>query len=101
ENRPTWAESTRIVATIADALAHAHSRLIVHRDVKPSNIILNSAHEPILVDFGLALDEAQSGASELGISSGTPSYMSPEQAAGFAHRIDGRTDIYGLGVVLY
>jgi class 3 adenylate cyclase/predicted ATPase len=101
ENRPTWIESTRITAALAEALAHAHSRLIVHRDVKPTNIILNVQREPVLVDFGLALDEAQSGASELGIMSGTPSYMSPEQAAGMAHRIDGRTDIYGLGVVLY
>ena len=101
ENRPTWIESTRIAAALAEALAHAHSRLIVHRDVKPSNIILNAQRDPVLVDFGLALDETQSGASELGIMSGTPSYMSPEQAAGLAHRIDGRTDIYGLGVVLY
>jgi serine/threonine protein kinase/predicted ATPase len=101
ENRPTWIESTRIAASLAESLAHAHSRLIVHRDVKPSNIILNAQREPVLVDFGLAIDEARSGASELGILSGTPSYMSPEQAGGLAHRIDGRTDIYGLGVVLY
>jgi len=101
ENRPTWMESARIVAALADALAHAHSRMIVHRDVKPSNIILNSELNPILVDFGLALDEVQAGGAEKGMFSGTPSYMSPEQAAGMAHRIDGRTDIYGLGVVLY
>ena len=100
-NRPTWLESTRIVATVADALAHAHGRLIVHRDVKPSNIILNSELEPILVDFGLALDDVQAGGAEKGLFSGTPWYMSPEQAAGMGHRIDGRTDIYGLGVVLY
>ena len=55
----------------------------------------------MLVDFGLALDEAQAGGGEKGIVSGTPWYMSPEQATGTAHRIDGRTDIYSLGVVLY
>ena len=55
----------------------------------------------MLVDFGLALDEARAGGAEKGIVSGTPWYMSPEQAAGTAHRIDGRTDVYSLGVVLY
>ena len=56
---------------------------------------------PVLVDFGLALDEGQAGGREKGVISGTPWYMSPEQAAGVAHRIDGRTDVYSLGVVLY
>jgi serine/threonine protein kinase len=101
KNRPTWQVAGRIAAAVAEALAHAHSRLIVHRDVKPSNIILSAELEPILVDFGLALDDRQTAGSEKGIYSGTPWYMSPEQAAGTAHRIDGRTDVYGLGVVLY
>ena len=86
---------------MADALAHAHARLIVHRDVKPANIILTPDRGPVLVDFGLGLDEAEAGGSELGVISGTPAYMAPEQVAGTAHRIDGRTDIYSLGVVLY
>ena len=86
---------------MADALAHAHARLIVHRDVKPANIILTPDRGPVLVDFGLGLDEAGAGGSELGVISGTPAYMAPEQVAGTAHRIDGRTDIYSLGVVLY
>jgi urea ABC transporter urea binding protein len=128
DNRPAWPEAARIVAAVADALAHAHARLIVHRDVKPENILLtlkdeggrmkdesrqrtpsdssfilhpSSLLEPVLVDFGLALDETQAGGRSKGIVSGTPVYMSPEQAAGTAHRIDGRTDIYSLGVVLY
>ena len=86
---------------MADALAHAHARLIVHRDVKPANIILTPDRGPVLVDFGLGLDEAAAGGRELGVISGTPAYMAPEQVAGAAHRIDGRTDIYSLGVVLY
>jgi class 3 adenylate cyclase/tetratricopeptide (TPR) repeat protein len=101
DNRPAWPEATRIAAAVADALAHVHAQLVVHRDVKPANIILTAGHAPVLVDFGLALDETQAGGSEKGMVSGTPWYMSPEQAAGTAHRIDGRTDVYSLGVVLY
>ena len=101
DHRPAWPEAARIAAAVADALAHAHARLIVHRDVKPANIILTTDRGPVLVDFGLGLDEARAGGSELGVISGTPAYMAPEQVAGAAHRIDGRTDIYSLGVVLY
>src|SRR5262249_44787521 len=75
-------------------------RMIIHRDVKPANILFGD-HAPVLVDFGLALGEAQAGGTQKGVVAGTPSYMSPEQADGIAHRIDGRTDIYSLGVVLY
>jgi class 3 adenylate cyclase/predicted ATPase len=101
QHRPPWPEAARIVAAVADALAHAHARLIVHRDVKPENIILTPDRGPVLVDFGLGLDETRADGSELGHISGTPAYMAPEQVAGQAHRIDGRTDIYSLGVVLY
>lgn len=101
ENRIIWPEATRIVAAVADALAHAHARLIVHRDVKPANILLTSDRMPVLVDFGLALDEAHAGGGLKGVVAGTPWYLSPEQATGTAYRIDGRTDIYSLGVVLY
>jgi serine/threonine protein kinase len=101
DHHPAWPEAARLAATVADALAHAHARLIIHRDVKPANIILTPDRGPVLVDFGLGLDERRSGGSELGVISGTPSYMAPEQVAGAAHRIDGRTDIYSLGVVLY
>ena len=100
-NRPSWPEAARIAAAVADALAHAHAQIIVHRDIKPANILLNADRAPVLVDFGLALDETQAGGREKGLITGTPWYMSPEQAAGTAHRIDGRTDIYSLGVVLY
>ncbi len=101
DHRPPWPEAVRIAAAVADALAHAHSRLIIHRDVKPANILLSAEGAPVLVDFGLALGETQAGGAAKGVFAGTPSYMSPEQATGTAHRIDGRTDIYSLGVVLY
>jgi predicted ATPase len=101
EHSPSLPEAIMVAAAVADALGHAHARLIVHRDVKPANILLTADDVPVLVDFGLALDEAQVGGSAKGTIVGTPWYMSPEQAAGAAHRIDGRTDIYSLGVVLY
>jgi serine/threonine protein kinase/predicted ATPase len=101
DRHPAWPEAAEIAAAVADALTHAHARLIVHRDVKPANIILTPDRGPVLVDFGLGLDETHAGGSELGVISGTPAYMAPEQVTGAAHRIDGRTDIYSLGVVLY
>ena len=78
--RPSWQEAARIVAAVADALAHAHARLIVHRDVKPANIIITPDRGPVLVDFGLGLDEAGAGGSQLGLISGTPAYMAPNKS---------------------
>src|SRR6185436_17017656 len=101
DNRASWPEATRIAMAVLDALGHAHARRIIHRDVKPANIILTTERMPVLVDFGLALSEEESVAGERGLLSGTPQYMSPEQAKGVAHRIDGRTDLYSVGVVLY
>jgi serine/threonine protein kinase/CHAT domain-containing protein/tetratricopeptide (TPR) repeat protein len=93
------AASVAIVAAIADALHHAHLKGLVHRDVKPANILLDANDCPVLADFGLALHDGDLG-KHPGIM-GTLAYMSPEQARGEAHRVDGRGDIFSLGVVLY
>ncbi len=91
-----------LLADVADALQYAHDQGVIHRDVKPSNILLDKDNHPHLMDFGLAKRDAGEVSMTLeGQILGTPAYMSPEQASGEAHRVDGRSDVYSLGVILY
>jgi serine/threonine protein kinase len=89
--------------TIARAISHAHAHQILHRDLKPSNILLDSADQPHVTDFGLAkkLGVADSHKTRTGCVLGTPSYMAPEQAAGKIRELGTACDIYGLGALLY
>ncbi|MEB2333654.1 MAG: serine/threonine-protein kinase [Anaerolineaceae bacterium] len=92
-------EAASIIGKLASALDYAHARNIVHRDIKPDNVLFDSDHNPYLSDFGIA-KLTESAVSITGNEIiGTPAYISPEQARG--ERVDRRTDIYGLGAILY
>jgi WD40 repeat protein/tRNA A-37 threonylcarbamoyl transferase component Bud32 len=100
--RPTPREAARLVAQLADALHYAHEHGVIHRDVKPSNVMIDESGEPHLMDFGLAKREAGEITITLdGQVLGTPAYMSPEQARGESAQVDRRSDVYSLGVILY
>jgi serine/threonine protein kinase/formylglycine-generating enzyme required for sulfatase activity len=97
-----YQQAAQLLAPIAHALAYAHRQNVVHRDVKPTNILISESGQPMLTDFGIAklLDVGQSaGLTASGVGIGTPEYMAPEQGLGGA--IDFRADQYALGVVFY
>jgi serine/threonine protein kinase len=99
QSRIPCQDAVRIVATVAEALQNAHKQGIIHRDIKPANIIIDRNDVPYVLDFGLALREEETGHGPR--NAGTPVYMSPEQARGEGHRVDGRSDIFSLGIVFY
>ena len=92
--------SAELIAAIAGAVHQAHKQGIIHRDIKPDNILVDNLGQPFVTDFGLALHESLIGNAAREVV-GTPAYMSPEQVRGETHRFDGRTDIWALGVTLY
>jgi TolB-like protein/tetratricopeptide (TPR) repeat protein len=95
-------DTLQIGREVADALSYAHGRCVIHRDIKPENILLEAGHA-VVADFGIARAIDAAGGdrlTETGVSLGTPAYMSPEQAAG-SKDLDGRSDLYSLGCVLY
>jgi hypothetical protein len=104
-HRMTRRDVIELMRTISAAVHHAHQRGVIHRDLKPGNILIDADGQPHLVDFGLAktiLHEKADGdpAADAELA-GTPAYMSPEQAAGNVDKLDTRTDVYSLGVILY
>ena len=95
-------QAVQIAREVAEALSVAHSYGIIHRDIKPQNIMLSGGHA-VVADFGIARAVSEAGTAKLtetGMAVGTPAYMSPEQAAASEH-VDARTDVYSLGCVLY
>ncbi|HQR08437.1 MAG TPA: bifunctional serine/threonine-protein kinase/formylglycine-generating enzyme family protein [Gemmatales bacterium] len=93
-------KAASIVAKLADGMAAAHQKGVIHRDLKPANVLLTEVGEPKVTDFGLAKTD-QSDMTVTGAIVGTPSYMSPEQAAGKTREVGTPTDVYALGVILY
>ncbi len=100
QSRPSPDEAASLLAVVAQALHHAHQKRLIHRDIKPANILIEEAtRTPYVADFGLAIKEEDYLKS--GSMAGTPAYMSPEQARGEGHRLDGRSDIFSVGIVFY
>jgi eukaryotic-like serine/threonine-protein kinase len=100
QNQPDYATIVRILIEISEALAYLHLQGLTHCDLKLANVLMNSAGKPHVADFGLTVHESWLD-QRRGMVFGTPAMMSPEQVRGEGHRLDGRTDIWALGIMLY
>ena len=99
ERKLSPADAARLAHEVARALAAAHERGVVHRDIKPDNILLDASGHATVTDFGISRVTSRPSGEQFGVTVGTPHYMSPEQAMG--EDVDGRADVYSLGVVLF
>ena len=105
QNTLSVRQTMGLMLTVCEAIQNAHQHGVIHRDLKPSNILVTHEGRPLVVDFGLARTILDAGSFETlsadGEVTGTPAYMSPEQATGQHSQLDTRTDVYSLGVILY
>lgn len=99
---PSEKACAALIQRLADAMTEAHRHNVIHRDLKPTNIMIDTKREPIIMDFGLARQtDSESRVTQSGMIVGTPAYMSPEQVTGESGQVTPAVDIYALGVILY
>src|SRR5262249_45315717 len=99
ERRFSAVEAAQIVRQVCRALEAAHAENVIHRDLKPQNVMIDASGRVLVMDFGLARSVEMSGLTQTGAVLGTPAYMSPEQAKGTA--LDERSDLFSLGIIFY